>query len=703
MQINIKNNFFSNKYKNICLMLIAICFLLLNHKLFADSKANSLGYFYLRKLLEKNALEHVNELLQDEKLISKFYKNYKSKENDTTTGILSDDFKWVFDANGFSFTTPVVDPNNTIYTLSTDFSFNKMPYGFKTSLYALQSESIEQSGKENWVFNNVDGIATFPPAILFDGTIIVESIEAINGATEDLHGKLYAIDQNGKNKWGSFINFDNEIFLTAPVTDQEGSLLITTVNTIDFENINNSMDVATHVSSINMEDGGINWSFKTELFNNEDTLIMLTQPVINRLNNTVLINTINAKAFTMQDEIDLFLNEFESSVKIDELKKDELREVVRNGEDFTSIINDIENDVKLQLDNDLDKFVGNILNHLCTLIALDKDDGTLKWQSAIPGICFTSSVLDTKDDKLTFIGQTNFSLQTNLDINVDITVVDPKDPEGDIDINIQIIKPDQDGVVLTPFGVLSAVEISTGNIVWTSDINDAIFLSPVFDDVNNRVIVSGNSDVNINFGLGEFSTNNPKSRIYAINVSDGSMDWVSESFDGIIGFSSIDSNPTFPLLLGADGSIIFVKFNIKNSDNINGSYMIHAINSDGTTKWLEPFIPDGFLTSAPVLDIVNSSIIFNMFDLPSSIKDFVSLDKVKKFDGLTIPFSGKLVTINNNDGTIRRLTDLNGLPLSSPTIDSMLGTVYSIANDFELSLKPFELNLSTSVHAIELF
>lgn len=689
---------------------------IISPKTFAGLNSKSLKIALPLNGFLSNGFTTVNRVQQIVNLIKLNYQSLKFN-NAVEKNAAQDEFKWIFTAEGISFFPPVVDKNGTIYAATTDINLelnlqdliNKGPedalVDIKTNIYSLQPLPLKPTGKEDWVFSGIDGIIIFPPVVSTDGTILVESIEGVNNDSINLMGKLTAIDQNGKNKWGTTVNFDNQIFIAPPVIGSDGGILVASVNIFDFTNINNIEDLITHISSIDPANGGIKWSFDAAAFS-DDHLIVLAPPIIAQSGDTVFISAINAKNLSIQEEINLFIEEFETNAQIDEEKKEALLEAVKNGKDFTSILDEIEGETELLLNDELDKFLDDILNQLCNLIALDANNGGLKWQSPLPGICFVPPIIDTVNGEKIFVSAVNFSLQVDLEASVDIQIVNPKDPASDLEVKIDIIPPEKDDIILTPFGTLSSVDVSNGGIIWSTNIDDIILLDPVIDQGNERIIVSGTDGSDIRFDLNDFSINifDSKNKIHALNKNNGAVEWVSEAFNGLIA-SSIVSNVNFPLLLGTDGSVFFTLFDeieTANGEERTPSQMIHAVNPDGSTKWEDPFAPEGFLTSAPVISRLDNAIFLSASSLRNSLEIPPFLKGGGQLQGLIPDLKGRLVRLNSGNGTISRSVEIDGFPPSSPVIDTGLNAIYIITSDFEIGVRPFSFDLLSFVYAAEL-
>lgn len=703
----------------VAIVLIALLTLLasVGYKTAATAGINIPKIEQMRKMVIRKAYEPLNQIRQKISLKRLTFNDNRVTNNRFEELGSSADFKWIFETEGISLSSPAVDDNGSVYVSITSLDFGHDPdiqnfeesnfenplFNIKTTLYSLQSNSELKTGNENWSFSAIKGASTFSPVILANGTILVESIVGLNNPLETPRGKLFAVDQNGKAVWNNELTFDGEVFPVPPVVGRDGTILITKINTLGTPDPVDIVDVienlSTSISSVNFRDGSIIWTFDPNTLSDEETLIVLAPPVISTTGDTAFISAINTTNLRVQDKINEFISNFEDEVQIDDEVEGDLIDAIKNGEDINPLLNEIEDNIGLLLNKELDEFLETI-NQFCKIIAINLDDGTINWELPLKGVCLVPSVLDPKDGNILFSSRPGFSLDFILDVNVNVTIENPKDPDSSLKIDVDVVPPEIEDVTIIPIGFLSAINTADGSILWSTDIDDTILLSPVFDEKNERIIVAGTNGFSSEIGHVLFGSDldSFSSRIHAINKIEGSIIWTSELFNGIIGASKVDGLVKFPLLPGTDGSVYFTLSDVKAEDSdveaedigdISSLTVIQAVGPDGAAKWEKPFLPEGLITSPPIINRSNDTI-------------FLSIQKFLGFTGFVTDIKGSLISISPNNGTVAGTMEIDGVALSSPTIDRKQEAIYTLTNDFSFNLKQLSFNLQSFVYALEL-
>ncbi len=626
-----------------------------------------------------------------------------------------EDFKWIFEAGGFSLPPAVNDENGSVYVTATTFDLKPKPdeqigrgqnretLNIKTTLYSMQPDPIKKTGKTNWVFGRVPGVVLFPPAILPDGSIVVEAVDDINNPSKNIKAKLISVSPNGKDKWRKALTFEGETFLSPPVVDENGSILIVTANINDFTNIDLA-NLNTSVSFVDQTNGSIKWSFNPAVLEDLETFIIASAPVIDPINNIAVAAAVNIADLSLVEKINLFIEGFEKGAVIDEGKNQELLDAIKAGRDINPIIREIENGIKEPLNTGIDEFVEGLISNLCKTIALDMNNGSVVWQTNLPGYCLISPFINGTGDNVLISSRINFNVDVDVDVNVDVKIIDPKNPGGNLSIDFRIVRPAEDDIIVKPSGALTAINILTGEVLWSTDINGAVLTSPVFDVENNRVIAAGTENIVVNADINQFNMDKALGRLFAIDVNSGNEAWTSEAFPGVIGTPAIDSRMRFPLLQGKDGSLFFTLFSFALP--VNGSSIltssINAVNTDGAVKWQSPFATGAALNTAPVISF-DDSLFFNVNSGLSQLKMRLFLKENGANSGAqSLFFKGRLIGLNPETGLINKSVETGGISFSPPALNRERNVLYEVTNDFKIGRKPFSIDLTTFVHALKL-
>lgn len=635
-----------------------------------------------------------------------------------------EDFRWIFKAEGLTLVSPEIDlVNGTIYVATTDIindinnelklqdtqeadSKDRLFNIIHSNLYALEPGLIGKTGKEKWVFRDINGIIPFSPVIAADGTALVESINGVNirnNTFENLQGELSAVDQDGKDKWGKPTIFKGEIFLGPPVVGPDGSIIITTIKSFDPLN-NNVEGLSATVASIDPVNGDIKWLFNPVNLSNDKPLIINAPPVISQTGDLIFVNAIRLLSMLdIQEEINGFIKGLEDNLleMVDEGKKKDLLAAIENGEDIEPIIEDIEKEVELLINDRMNEFLNGLLNSLGKVFALDLNNGSVKWEAVFSGFSLSSPIIISADE--INVGAVNLLASVKLEANLNVTVNNPKDPEGGFDITLNIIPPAKDDVTITTSGTLNSIDIASGEILWSTNTDEPILLRPVFDQKSEATLV-GATSFTIDTTPDKLNISNLKSKIYAINSVDGSIHWTSELFEGIVGLPSIDSAFDFPLLPGRDGGVFFTLFDPGKGDN--GVFIftpkIQAINPDGTTRWPAPFVPDGLVTSAPIIKGDDDTLFLSVNNHQGLFDEKSFRIKNSGPENLLPDFNGQLISLNPDNGTVIRSIEMDGFAYTSPVIDAGMKSVLVATDGFKIDRKPFSFDLETLVHSIKL-
>lgn len=708
-------------FKPCSILLIAASILLGGYKpyVLANPELAQLDFFY-NKLIS-TVHSPLNMVQKKIDLIDLNYQERLSSNKPAKQQLL-EDFRWIFKAEGLTFDSPGVDlVNGTIYVATTDINnelnlqdarepdsrdglFNII----HSNLYALEPDLIEKTGKGKWVFRDINGVIAFSPIIAADRTILAESINGINirnSTFENLQGELYSVDQNGKDKWGKQTVFKGEIFLGPPVVSPEGSIIIATIKPFDPLNMNNSLEgLSTTVASIDPADGNIKWSFSPLNLSSDTSLIINAGPVISQTGDLVFINVIRPlSALDIQEEINGFIKGLEDNLleTVDEGKKEDLLEAIEKGEDIEPIIEDIEKEVGLLINDRMDEFLHGLLNSLGKVFALDINDGSVKWEATFSGFSLSSPIIISSDE--IHVGAVNLLASVKLEANLNVTVNNPKDPEAGFDITLNIIPPAKDDITITTFGTLNSIDISSGEILWSTNTDEPILVRPVFDQKSEATLV-GATSFTIDTTTDKLNISNLKSKIYAINSVDGSIHWASELFEGIVGIPSIDSVFDFPLLPGRDGDVFFTLFDPGKRDD--GVFIftpkIQAINPDGTTRWPAPFVPDGLVTSTPIIKGDDDTLFLSVSNHQGLFNEKTFGIKNSGTENRRPDFNGQLISLNPDNGAVIKSIEMDGFAYSSPVIDANMESVLVATDGFKINRKPFSFGLETLVHSIRI-
>lgn len=665
------------------------------------------------------------------------------------------DIKWVFPAEGVSLVSPVINPEDgTVYATTTDIdieaNLKDLPDNgpdaitigdLHSNVYALRPKSIGNRGSKKWVFS-MGGIVIFQPVVSTNNkTVFVESIngeiDLENQTFEFSGGKLFAIDQDGKDLWGRPAEFEGEIFLGPPVIGNDGTIYTTTIKIADISNIT-ELDFSGVISAIDPTNGEVKWRFNPSELSDDKFLFTIAPPAVAPTGDTIFINAISTVSTEeieglitsaipeIQDEIaDLINNTIPS-----------LLEAIENQQDINPILDDIEDDVESLFNLLFNDLIKEILN-LGTIFALDSDKN-IKWDSTFPGVSLSSPV--AADSGVVNTGGVNVPIEDiSTDVNIDAKLnpeegtieanldvrllvlgatfgvkigieLNLEDPSGTLKLtDPKIALPDLEDIDASLIGTLNGIDSANGNLLWSTNIGEAIFNKPVVINNLNQTIV-GASGFSINTGQDGIEPESLFSKIYSINTSNGDIGWESESFNGVIvGFTPVDSIIGDPLLVGRDGSVFFSFFDITAGEDEAEipSFKVLGVNQGGTTKWEEPFVPDGLVTSAPVINKDDDMLFISI----SSVKDLFeelplppmpSREKRPKLRDLVPDLKGKLVAINPVDGTTSKSIEIDGFPIASPAIDEKEKAIYVGTADIGIGKRPLSIELLSFIHAARL-
>ncbi|MGR3319135.1 MAG: outer membrane protein assembly factor BamB family protein [Candidatus Anammoxibacter sp.] len=640
------------------------------------------------KYVENRVIEKIQKPLDRINMVVKqIISANRSASSDSPVEIQTvEDLKWVFKADGATIVSPVVGPDDgTIYSLTIDIEMQlsvrnqELVIGeLSSKLYALKPDLdfkfLLNQRLPRWIFRNIKGVAPFSPVILADGSIIVEAIDGdidIETATlNNIEGRLFAIDKDGDNKWSGSgsSSFKDEIFVTPLVITNDDTIITTSVKIVDPANIDVE-GLSGRITAIDPDAGNVKWSFNP-VSNNNEPLVVIAPPVVDAVRGTIYVAAINLAKIRKLENIELGNFDLEAVknsgtgfVTLIEEAISKILETIENSGNIGTVTGDIEQ----EMESFLSEF-GGILG-MTEIFALNQSSGVVEWQTSLPGVALNSVVLATDSVSA---GAVNF--KTDVEINVDLNVTfDESNPAETISFTFDVNLVGGDALELTIAGIVSTIGASNGDLLWSSSIDDSIFIKPVVSIDNNQIIV-GASNPFIKNGLGKIDLNSDTiSKMYAFNMADGSMEWESETFNGIIGF---------PILQGADGSL-FLSLSDTATDsegNVTLSSKLHSVNSDGSTKWSDPFVSDGSFTSSPVIRKENDSI-------------FVGITSVvSKFVEIGSGSGGILGTFN--------IDEKNGIPLSSLVIDEERDVIYGVTTNVNLRLRTLSLKPSSFVHAI---
>lgn len=703
------NKHFKNRFtpslchKYLTLTVVLTLFLIISYRcnVSAGSELSQVEVVY--DLLRENIYAPVKKLEHDIKHLKSICK-YKSVNVDFKELQSSDEFKWIFESSGVSLTTPAVSDDGSIIITSTkvglDLSLKNLinkdpdalPIVVTTILSSLQADPLKKTGKEEWSFDRIPGAAIFQPVFTSDGSIILETIEGADNIPDDLQGHLFAISPDGKNKWADVVTFENEIFIGPPMESNDGTIIVTSIKILSLLDNNTLKEFDTTISGIDPDDGSIKWTFHPSNLETGEPLIITTPPVISRTGDTVFLGVMNIANLKNPAKLEFFIKEFENNVKIDEEKNKALIAAIVNGKEIEPLIEEIENDLELQLNDALKEFIDESFLKFCSVIELDLNDRVVKWQTPLDGFCLTSSILDPENQQVLYSSRTNFTVQIDLQVTVEVEIGDPKDPEGNLEVSFEVEKLTEDNVTIKQIGTVSAVDVLAGDVMWETNIEKPIYLNPVFGLNNEKIIVAGTKGFNVNSDLDKISVTRSGSSVYAINKSDGNVDWESATFDGVIGFSITNSLISFPLLSGSDGSVFFTVFNLEfdvGAVNAISVLKIYALNQEGISKWETPYTPDGLLTTEPVINTNGNSI-------------FLSVEDTPKLSDLVPKTRSKLVEIDSNTGTGIKSFKMNGFVFPPPAIDTKENTLFVSASDVEVMFRTFSFDILSFVYALDL-
>ena len=737
--------------KSCTFFIVFISLLILTSKVFSANNDN----FYPLTIINNKVNDRLNKPFNNIKTVINLIdiKLEDASNNKIDDQQLRGDFEWVFETEGISYLKPVVSAaDGTVYvsSINSEISFdlrellnNGTATGsigtFESKLFSLKPGIASRRARENWTFDS-DGLILFPPVVSDEGNIFIETfnenIDILDRKAEEFNAKITSIDGNGNKLWDR--NFENSIFLTKPTVESD-LILTTTLNLPDRRDIFDDFDINLDnfsgvVSSIDSLNGDILWSFNpADIGTGSQQLFIVTSPTIS--DDQILINTVN---ITSEDEIK---NSIETSIeKIEDETVDSITnsllgilDVVKDGGDTEPALNEIENELETIIDNTLSDVLNDILN-LGKIFALDFD-GNVKWESKFSGASLTSPVVDSAgfinvnsanilledvssdvDIKIALSQDDILEADVNLtilisgaSINIPIEVkldVTSSDPLNDLKIDIARFELDDFLDDLEPvFNGASTSFARDGNTLWTTIINEPVFVEPVSSADNSKLIVAA-SNFNLTRKTRGFDLDNPVSMIYFLDKTDGAVVNESDQFKGTV---------LAPLLLGPDESIFFSfvdfeEINLNGVDFEDIIFKIMAINSDGTTKWANPFVPANGVTSTPVINKNNGMVFLSTSETSefNSTTNFLGnslpiTGQRERLRNLVPDLKGEVIGLDPSKGTVSKSINVDGFPVSSPAIDEDRNTIYSITSDFAIGkLSPLTIDLFSLVYASSL-
>lgn len=746
--------------KKCCMFLVAV----FSVSLFSDSasfseenKSPSSLQFINDKVMEKikSPLNKVQDVVD---LISS---NYERAFNDTVVAQRDrSDLNWVFEADGISVVSPVVNQDDgTILASTTDIDIevdvknlpteghDAITVGkLKSNVYALKPNPVRGKGNDKWVFTADNSVIIFPPIFSDDQKIFFEAISAdidIQNKTFGNFGtNLYAVNQDdGSNAWGP-IEFKGEITLAPPVATPD-MVITTTLQVADFSDfdINN---LSAKVTAFDSATGNKKWTFSPAALEGELPSFIIAPPAVDAGGNTIYVNAISTVS---EEEIKEFVNNSVTAAQDDILFIIEetipaLLDALINGNDINPILDPAEETIEGLFDNIANDLVDEFTK-LGEVIALDQN-GAIKWRSGFPGVSLTSPVVS--DAGIVTVGSVNFliedvasqvdifvelsdegilsvktkvgievagisvGIEVNLNVNID-DLANGTIPE-DVKPEIIVDKPDLENLSIALNGAVTAFDPLNGDLLWKTKVGEPVLLKPVVSNDGKQVIIGasnftlekedgddedggdGNDD-----GSGNVKISSPVSKIYSIETAGGSVEWESDSFDGVIGLPVLDSIIGDPLLLAPDGSVAFSFYD-------KGKLKIGAVNDGGSMKWANPFEPDDLAVSPPIINPNDGMVFFTM----SKVKDLLEglptpgePDKGgerPKLRDLGLDLKGAIIGLDPVAGTISKSIEIEGFVVSSPAIGvGRNSTIYASTIDLEIGKKPVSVELKSFVSA----
>lgn len=698
-----------NKFPAFIMFITLFC-LSLNACLYAEVNKVPIQYaFYNNKLIEMVRLP----LLKIQNVIDNAINVHKNTLSENSVKVLENnkDFNWVFTTEGASIVAPTIDSEDgDIIALTTDIDValdlknQTIKIGeLKSNVYALKPTFTvggkrrfrgESNNNKKWEFNDVKGAAVFSAAILNDGVIIVEAIDATfdieNNILGNVTSRLYGLDGEGNNKWGDSLNFDNKIFVTPPFVGPNNTIFTTTLEINDFSNIN-VKDLKSLVSAVDPASGNVIWSFDPADFVKNDPVITIAPPAFGKSDETIFVTAVSPLT---DEKIGEFIADTlkTSSSDVAKLVEDAINEILADIEkksDFSSITSGFSDKAKSVLENMANKTIMEFLE-MTTVFALDSKNGEVKWQSALSGLSISSPVVVNSNELN--IGNINFVAETIMDVEVQEVTFDISDPNNTIEMEFKVEAAKTANMNVKQFGTLNSIKITDGELLWTKNIVEPILFKPITTINGDQTIVGGvnfsiTKDENLGTTISDLS-----SKIYAVNVKDGDVAWESKLFEGSIGSSPIGFLNGAPILKGTDGSLFFAVFDFEvNKENeISKSTNVYALNLDGSTKWPNPFKLDVFLIANPAVSSETGSIFLSVND---TFEPTQSLEQ---------KLTSKLISLNQKDGSILKTIEMDGLTVTSPVIDNGNDAVYASTSSYKIIKRSSSLDLFSLVHSVPL-
>ncbi|MGR3219304.1 MAG: outer membrane protein assembly factor BamB family protein [Candidatus Anammoxibacter sp.] len=734
----------------VILLAVIISLTMLNGKAFSDNKTEAHTFTFVTDTIKDTLRKPLERLKNVSDLINLKYRD--ALNNDVEAQVSRTGFEWIFEAEGISLVKPVVNQEDgTVIVATTDIDFKVRVRNLlrrrksvlvigkpESKLIALNPNPKSNKGNKKWTFN-IDGIVIAPPVLSGDDTFVTSIAGSVNleglddldlegflEGLDDLEGflanlddlanldildigiKLTAINKNGRKKWKNPVEFDRAIPIGQLVA-APGLILATTfeIPTFSVKNTNIVDSLTGVVSAFDSKTGEENWVFNPAELDSEARLIVINTPTVD--DSTIFINAISAIS---EKEINDFIEFIRDTIL--NVQNDigttitnsiiQLLDIFQSGGDIQPIVNNITEEVKLIINDTINNITNELPSVSSKLFALDSD-GEIMWNSSFAGISVASPVVT---DSGINVNSTDLSLgDISFDVKIDTNVT----PEGvlkvDATINLLIagttinigvnITLDTASAapldtLITEFdipelneilgtlnifeGVSTTFNKTDGELIWQTKIGAPILLKPV---TSGGQIIVATSSFNSNNESGNTGLTNPTSKIYSINTTNGETNWESDSFEGTI----------VSLLLGSEDDV-FLSFINK------GTLQFQALDSiDGSTKWANPFIPDNFVTSAPVIN-PNDGMVFltaskiDLDNLGTSLKDLVP------------PLTGEIIGLDPSTGTIDKIIEVEGLLLTSPAIDKSRDAIYSVTSYIDIKLLRLKLNLLTNVNASSL-